>query len=603
MTTHPDANAPPPPDLAWEHGEPRNLHFDDLYFSAQDGLAETEHVFLRHNDLPKRFAAMAPSARFTIGELGFGTGLNLLAAWRAFEQHAPAGATLNVVSTELAPLPSDAMRKALAAWPDLSAKADALADACTRLTPGFNLRLFDGGRIRLLLLIGDAAEQLPQLEATVDAWFLDGFAPSRNPDLWSPDICAQLARLSAPSATFATYTAAGWVRRNLQEAGFLVEKGRGFGRKRDLSFGRVETPRWASTLPAWAQQPQHPIDTVHVVGGGIIGAASARGFAEAGMPVTVWDDAHSSAPSTLPALLIRPFPERANDLRGRFYHAAFAHAAHALRDTPGWHPNGVALVHHFDKAPPASSTADALSERSHTRIRTAGQWLPDSGWVDPQAWCKANLSHPLIHVNRTTWTADQRHGTALTVLAVGHAGRQLGSLAGLPSSSARGQMSEILFSEDFAPRASIAGAGLIASGNDRAWVGSSFTRDDFDLTPRDADAATYLQKWAPHVPAANNLQAAEHAVGIRVGSADRMPIVGPLADATAGATEGSAPVFANWAHGARGATAANLSAQCLVALALGDPLPVPAQQACALHPRRFAWRAQKKQGANQTAGV
>jgi tRNA 5-methylaminomethyl-2-thiouridine biosynthesis bifunctional protein len=243
---------------AWIDGEPFSPRFGDRYYAAGDGLAETEHVFLRGNRLAERFAALPADGRFTIGETGFGTGLNLLAAWRLFDRAAAPGATLRYHSVERWPLRATDLARAHARWPQLRPWAQALRAAWPELWPQAGSRCaarpapaptaghaeLAGGRVRLRLVVGDAAAALQQFDAaSVDAWFLDGFAPAKNPAMWSAEVAAALARASPPGATLATYTAAGWVRRHLQQAGFEVRREPGFGRKRQMSVGvRRETP-------------------------------------------------------------------------------------------------------------------------------------------------------------------------------------------------------------------------------------------------------------------------------------------------------------------------------------------------------------------------
>ncbi len=211
--------------LIWQDdGSPRSLQFDDPYFSAEGGLAEAQHVFLAGNNLPARFAP-----GFHIAELGFGTGLNMLAAWQAWQQSGTPG-PLCFTSFEAFPLAKPDLEKALASWPDLAPLAAPLIAAwpCTELRhPSLNFRL----------IIGDARTTLPTWNGAADAWFLDGFSPGKNPELWTDTLMAKVARHTARKGSFATYTAAGHVRRALLDAGFAVQRIKGFGRKRHMSIG------------------------------------------------------------------------------------------------------------------------------------------------------------------------------------------------------------------------------------------------------------------------------------------------------------------------------------------------------------------------------
>lgn len=221
--------------LAWQDGLPYSPRFGDIYFSADSGVEEKRHVFLHGNRLEQRFSALAAGEGFAVGETGFGTGLNFLCTWQLFARVAPPDASLDFYSVEKYPLDEDELCAALALWPELRPLTQILLAAWRQGAPGWNRWCFDAGRVRLALALGDVAEVLPQLpEAAIDAWFLDGFAPAKNPEMWSGEVLAGVARASRPGATLATYTCAGLVRRGLQQAGFAVERLPGFGRKREM---------------------------------------------------------------------------------------------------------------------------------------------------------------------------------------------------------------------------------------------------------------------------------------------------------------------------------------------------------------------------------
>ena len=214
--------------LDWREGRiPVSRRFDDPYFSLEDGLAETAHVFLSGNDLPARFVD-----GFQIAELGFGSGLNFLTTWQAWEDAAPAGRLL-FTSFEAYPMHHDDMAKALKAFPSLAPKADQLIDALKNDAEQVSLNGVD-----LRIVIGDARTCLPDWPGKADAWFLDGFAPAKNPELWEPELLKSVADHTKPGGTAATYTAAGHVRRALSDAGFDVERVTGFGRKRHMTLAR-----------------------------------------------------------------------------------------------------------------------------------------------------------------------------------------------------------------------------------------------------------------------------------------------------------------------------------------------------------------------------
>lgn len=210
-------------ELSWSPtGTPVSARFDDPYFSLHDGLAETRHVFLRGNGLPGRFRK-----GFHIGELGFGTGLNMLAAWAEWERGGLPG-PLRFTSFEAYPMAPHDMARALAAFPDLH-------DWRERFLAAWDGTGCDLGTLLAEVVIGDARVTLPAWQGQADAWFLDGFSPARNPEMWQPELMQAVARHTAPGGTAATYSAAGSVRRGLQAAGFSVFRDPGFGRKRHMT--------------------------------------------------------------------------------------------------------------------------------------------------------------------------------------------------------------------------------------------------------------------------------------------------------------------------------------------------------------------------------
>lgn len=216
------------PDITWRENVPIATRFEDPYFSLEDGLAETRHVFLAGNGLPERFRD-----GFQVGELGFGTGLSFLVTWAAWISSGVEG-TLNFTSFELYPLSSEDTARALSAFPEVSELAGPLVNARAAGQLGF-----EASGVRLEIVQGDARETVADWKGTADAWFLDGFAPARNPELWEPRLLADVARRTNPSGTAATYSAAGSVRRGLAGVGFTVERRPGFGRKRHMTVATL----------------------------------------------------------------------------------------------------------------------------------------------------------------------------------------------------------------------------------------------------------------------------------------------------------------------------------------------------------------------------
>ena len=218
--------------LSWKDDRvPVSERFDDPYYSLEDGLAETRHVFLAGNDLPARFRD-----GFHVAELGFGTGLNLLATLQAWRAAAVPG-RLCFTSFEAFPLSAPDMIRAQGGFPDLAGLAAELAPFWHR-----GARAIDLPDLAFRLVVGDARATLPGWDGRANAFFLDGFSPAKNPELWQPDLLAEVALHLAPGGTLATYTAAGHVRRALQDAGLAVTRRQGYGRKRHMTVARLAAP-------------------------------------------------------------------------------------------------------------------------------------------------------------------------------------------------------------------------------------------------------------------------------------------------------------------------------------------------------------------------
>lgn len=214
---------------------PRSEQFDDVYFSAADGLAETQHVFIDGNNLPERWAAKCNDV-FTICETGFGTGLNFLAALKIWQENKLK--RLEFISFEKYPLSADLIDKSLSHWRGyIGLELDILLKNYPQnLEAGtYNIEILPD--VGLTLIFGDVNEEIGKLQTAADCWFLDGFKPSSNPEMWSETVFQNMGRLSKERATFATVTSAGFVRRGLKTAGFDVKKVRGFGHKREMSVG------------------------------------------------------------------------------------------------------------------------------------------------------------------------------------------------------------------------------------------------------------------------------------------------------------------------------------------------------------------------------
>jgi tRNA 5-methylaminomethyl-2-thiouridine biosynthesis bifunctional protein len=315
-STHQHLCATPKPDLEWrDDGSPLAREFDDIYFSVDGGLAETKNVFIKGCGLPD---AWHDKDVFTVGELGFGSGLNFLAVWDEWLKTAREDQRLHFVSIEAFPFSQDQFRQAIKGFSALQPLGDQLCRHWPGQVKGVHRLHF--GNVTLSLFHMDVDTALPQMNARINAWFLDGFSPAKNPDMWSADVFNHLARLSHPYARVATFTVAGHVRRGLSEAGFDVTKKPGFGRKRErleaIYAGDVTEARHTHTLP--------PI----ILGGGIAGASVCRAFERRNMqPILIDPDPKlDTAASGNPAAMVSPRLDVQDRPESRFFNAAYLYA-------------------------------------------------------------------------------------------------------------------------------------------------------------------------------------------------------------------------------------------------------------------------------------
>jgi tRNA 5-methylaminomethyl-2-thiouridine biosynthesis bifunctional protein len=371
--------------------------FQDIYHSRAGGLAQARHVFLGGNHLPERWR---DRDAFVILETGFGIGLNFLAAWDAWRADPRRPARLHFVSVEKNPFERADLAAALAPFEELSALSRALVDAWPPPLAGYHRLHFDGGGIVLTVIFGDAREELPRLDATADALFLDGFAPARNPEMWSPEVVRELSRLAAPGATLATWTVAGGVRAALGGAGFRVEKREGFAHKREMLAGvrdGVSSTRAASGHAA-------------VVGAGLAGTLVAERLASRGWTVSLVDQIGER--STAGAGLVRPIANLRDALNARLSRAAFVYALQHFRALQRdgyhlvWNPCGVLqlaededeearfAVIARDQGHPASMLEyvdrEGASRRAGRRVPRGGWWFPSGAVVSPRSLAVAS---------------------------------------------------------------------------------------------------------------------------------------------------------------------------------------------------------------------
>ncbi|MDK1286013.1 bifunctional tRNA (5-methylaminomethyl-2-thiouridine)(34)-methyltransferase MnmD/FAD-dependent 5-carboxymethylaminomethyl-2-thiouridine(34) oxidoreductase MnmC [Pseudoalteromonas umbrosa] len=315
-----------------DSGTPVADNFDDVYFSNDDGLAESNYVFFEQNELQTRLTNH-PRKHFVIAETGFGTGLNFLNTWARFKQaESLAAERLYFMSFEKYPIKLDDLKLALKAWPGLTSLSEQLCEQYPLALQGCHRLEFEQGRVILDLWFGDVQDSMPQIayqsKGIVDAWYLDGFAPSKNPDMWQQSLFDSMAHLSQKDATFATFTAAGFVRRGLQSAGFECKKVKGYGRKREMVVGKLNTTTEQATTPLYYQQNQAELSNVAIIGGGIASSCLQYHLAKRGIKTKLFceDAAHAQGASHNLQGAVYPNLQSEFGIPSEFYAHSFLYA-------------------------------------------------------------------------------------------------------------------------------------------------------------------------------------------------------------------------------------------------------------------------------------
>jgi tRNA 5-methylaminomethyl-2-thiouridine biosynthesis bifunctional protein len=598
-----------PPQFEFDRSVLYSPLYGDVYASAEGAFAQAAHVFLGGNDLPQRWRDRRD---FVIVETGFGAGVNFLTAWDAWRNVA-APARLHYVAVEKHPFSRHDLRRVLARWPECHALASQLLERYPLPLPGFHRVSLDSGRVLLTMVFGDAEHALPELEARADAFFLDGFAPAKNPHMWSAALFAQIARLAAPDATAATYTVASSVRIGLEHAGFAVRKTRGFGNKREMLCARFKA---ASAARRQLGLPRSAV----IIGAGLAGSACAASLHARGVEVEVIErHSHAAAEASgNPAGLVMPAFSLDWNLPTRLTVCAFLHALRGLQPLQGegWFNTGVlqlarddehlerhqriveryALPHELVQLVSEEEGAALIG----TRVAGPGWWLPSAGWANPVRVCESALAHArrsfghhAIRVKRTgddLWEVlDERGATLsrapLVILANAHGASEL--LDGLMPALGvtRGQVSLLPQPRSAILRAPVCRDGYITPAIDGMHcIGASYEAGSHDLSGRLEDHLGNLQRLERLVPGYARGIDARTLTGraaLRAVAPDRMPIAGPCSNYGPG-------LYTCIGLASRGITYAPLLAEMLASMIAGEPFPLERSLAARLAPQRFS---------------
>ena len=595
-------------------GTPVARHFDDVYFSNQGGLEEAQFVFLNGNKLPERWQ-MHAREQFVIAETGFGTGLNFLASlqqFAAFRQaypHAPLK-HLYFLSSEKYPLKAQDLIQALSPFVNLAASIQALIAQYPPPVAGCHRLFFPEWHCTLDLWFGDVAESLPAWacgnDGLVDAWYLDGFAPTKNPDMWQPSLYQHMARLSRHHATMATFTAAGHVRRGLNEAGFSMHRQKGFGRKREMLTGTLRHDRVLSSNAL-------PTD-VAIVGAGIAAAALADQLCRLGVRTQVycaaneWADGASGniQAGVYPQLHVDGSPasqiQASSFLFARRYYAllsqqgfAFDHAfcgvlQLAFNDTQRVRMEKLASAGVWPESLVRQVTQEEACEIAGISLGYPALWLPKGGWVSPKSLIAAliararqtgNLTYQFAHKLMSWESTDsgvschfsngQHAHHQHLIIATGADAVDLAQLQGLPLRVVRGQVEHIAAQPALSPlRTVLCHKGYVTpSHNGKHALGSTYGKGERDTNVRATDSQANMNM---HQSVLGNtawfgsiVHDGEARASVRLALPDHLPAVGRLAGENVSVLLGL---------GSRGFTTAPLMANILISELCGQPSPL-----------------------------
>jgi len=577
-------------------GTPFATDFDDVYFSNAQGVTEARYVFLANNQLPQRWENWQ-KPQFVIAETGFGTGLNFLVTLQAFAQFCQGRAnsdfTLHFISTEKHPLHSADLSRALLHLSEFSAYSDELIRQYPLPLSGCHRLSFLQGKVTLDLWLGDVHDTLPQLcvskEGLVDAWFLDGFAPSKNPQMWSLPLFIQMVRLATPGCTFATFTAAGFVKRGLRGVGFTVQKRPGHGRKREMLAGHIEDTRQDKHQAGYFHRGGHQPSTdtppskkgasVAIIGGGLAGANCAYALAKRGYQVKVYcqESALSQGASGNPQGGFYPQLNAEANIFSQINASSFIYGAKIYREllhaghnfahqwcgvlqvafNPKFEARYGKLIENnvWPEALIHSVTPRQASSLSNLDLPYSGLFMPLGGWINPPELvaaliaaaaklspCEVQTDKQLTSLSQTEqgWQLQWQDGSQsladIVVLATGAQSTNLAPLADLPLRLVRGQVEAIAAQKPLQGLSTVLchKGYLTPDYQGHHALGSTYVKADTSCEYRLDEQTTNLNMlsqalvkcdWAQDIQGLAKGRAA-----IRCGSPDHLPLVGAIAD-------------------------------------------------------------------------
>ncbi len=535
--------------ISWDDHTPLSKGFGDIYYSPLDGVNESRYVFIEQNNLNARWCEPELEA-FCIGETGFGTGLNFLNAaklWKSTQSGKENLPPLHFLSFEKFPLTATDLEHALHPSDELREFSQELIAHYPKSIQGIHRLHFDSN-IHLTLVFGDALKEIKNIEASIDAWFFDGFAPSTNPDLWSQDLFEHCARLSKVNTSFSSFTSAGHVKRKLQACGFEIKKVPGFGKKREMLTGKfIQATKDLKILEHYDKKPwlkkrsniNSPTKRMAVIGAGLAGAWTAFTFAQQGWQVEVFEKENTIAPgaSGNPRGATYFKPNSNEPDYSDFYLRAYLYATYRYRhlfpdNNKVWDPSGLLQLASSDDEQQMKNLASSekysqicswlsakeASEKVGMDV-SEGLFYPDAGSLDPRALCKTLLTHPNIktHLNQSVdilefnektqdWSIHSKGTKPNTypyvVIANSYFAKELDLCQHLPLNTVRGQTTLLRANQSSkALKSVVCSKGYLSpSFNGGHCIGSTFDPRNNDSAVLDGDNLSnlsYLEKYVP----------------------------------------------------------------------------------------------------------
>ncbi len=577
--------------LSWnEEGTPISEQFDDVYFSNQDGLEETRYVFLAGNGFPARFSTH-PRNQCVIAETGFGTGLNFLTLWQSFQQfrqNSPDAKLnrLHFISFEKFPLQVDDLQAAHRRWPELAHLSQQLCAQWPLPLAGNHRIILENGALILDLWLGDLNRLLPDLKASyfnsIDSWFLDGFAPAKNQEMWSEQLFTTMAQTARENGTFSTFTSAGFVKRGLQNAGFCLKKIKGFGRKREMLTGYLPATERVLPNPWYKRSPASSTEDIAIIGGGIASLTTAFSLLQRGAKVALYCQDKQIAQNASGNLqgVLYPLFNGLDDELERFFISAYPFArrfydqlAHqGLEFDHEW--CGVTQVAYDELSQKKISAIlnrpwpeQLVQSRNRQQLESIcgldvnhdGIHYALGGWLSPAQLCQNLLAYLIeqgvdvyfehqvqairpvdsewqLQIQTATGQRELQH--KVVVIANGHLLSQFDQTETLPITAVRGQVSHSPSTPNLAKLKSVIcydGYLIPANANQQHCIGASFQRDNIDIEYSEQEQQQNKQRLLnclPDIAWANeiDLSGKQARQGVRCAIRDHLPIVGNVPD-------------------------------------------------------------------------